>query len=94
MHRMLLPGDQREPKVAEAAIEKLAKPFGVLDQELAEKKYLLGNTYSVADVNVASVLSIAQLVAVDLTKFPNLKRWLDVCTARPACTKARALMAT
>lgn len=93
MHRMLLPGDQREPKVAEAAVEKLEKPFGVLDQELAEKKYLLGNTYSVADVNVASVLSMAPMVAVDLTRFPNLKRWLDVCTARPACTKARALMA-
>jgi len=91
---MILPKDQRDPKIAEAAAEKLAKPFGVLDQELAERKYLLGDTYSVADVNVASVLSMAPVVGVDLAKFPNLKRWLDICSARPACTKARALMAS
>ena len=92
MHRMLLPKDQRDPKVADAAAEKLAKPFAVLDHELAERKYLLGDTYSVADVNVASVLAMAPVVGIDFAKFPNLKRWLDVCTSRPACTKARGMM--
>jgi glutathione S-transferase len=92
MHRMMLPEDQRDAKIAEAAAEKLAKPFGVLDQELAERKYLLGDTYTVADVNVASVLAMAPMVGVDMSRFPNLKRWLDVCTARPACTKARGMM--
>jgi glutathione S-transferase len=92
MNRMLLPKDQRDGNAADAAAEKLAKPFAVLDQELAERKYLLGDTYTVADVNVASVLSMAPVVGIDLAKYPNLKRWLDVCTSRPACTKARSLM--
>jgi glutathione S-transferase len=90
MHRLFLPPDQRDPKVAEAAIEKLNKPFAVLDAELAERKYLVGDGYSVADVNVASVLSWVSLLKISVEKFPNLKRWLDVCTSRPACKKARA----
>ena len=92
MHRMLLPKEQRDPKQAEAAAEKLPKPFAVLDQQLADRKYLLGDTYTVADVNVASVLTMAPVVGIDFAPTPNLKRWLDVCTARPACTKARGMM--
>jgi len=92
MNRMMLPQDQRDPKAAEAAIEKLNKPFAVLDAELSERKYLAGDTYTVADVNVASVLTWVPLLGIDLEKFPNVKRWLDVCTSRPACKKARTLM--
>ena len=89
MHRLFLPPDQRDAKAADAAIEKLNKPFAVLDAELAERKYLVGDGYSVADVNVASVLSWVSLLKISVEKFPNLKRWLDVCTSRPACKKAR-----
>ena len=89
MHRMFLPPDQRDPKAADAAIEKLTKPFAVLDAEMAERKYLVGDSYSVADVNVASVLSWVALLKISVEKFPNLARWLDVCTSRPACKKAR-----
>jgi glutathione S-transferase len=89
MNRMFLPPDQRDPKAAEAAIEKLNKPFAVLDAEMAERKYLVGDGYSVADVNVASVLTWVSLLNISVEKFPNLKRWLDVCTSRPACKKAR-----
>lgn len=92
MHRMFLPPDQRDAKIAETAIEKLNKPFAVLDAEMAERKYLVGDGYSVADVNVASVLGWVSLLSIDVTKFANLKRWLDVCTSRPACKKARGLM--
>lgn len=92
MHRMLLPKEQRDAQLAESAAEKLANPFAVLDAELAERKYLLGSTYTVADVNVASVLAVAPLVGIDFTPFPNLARWMDVCTSRPACKKARAMM--
>ena len=89
MHRLFLPPDQRDAKAADAAIEKLNKPFTVLDAELAERKYLVGDGYSVADVNVASVLSWVSLLNISVEKFPNLNRWLDVCTSRPACKKAR-----
>jgi glutathione S-transferase len=92
MHRMILPKDQRDPKTAESAAEKLANPFAVLDAELAERKYLVGDSYTVADVNVASVLSVAPMVGIEFSAYPHIERWLGVCTSRPACKKARSLM--
>ena len=90
MHRMFLPADQRDAKVADAAIAKLQGPFGVLDRHLAGRKHVLGDQYSVADVNLASVLSWAPLVGIDLSGFPALGKWLTECSARPAAQKATA----
>src|SRR6185369_13349732 len=90
MHRMFLPADQRNPKVAEAAVEKLQGPLGVLDRHLAGRKYVLGDQYSVADVNLASVLSWGPLVGLDLSGFPSLGKWLMECSARPAAKTASA----
>ena len=90
MHRMFLPQDQRDPKVAEAAIAKLQGPFGVLDRHLKGSKHVLGDAYTVADVNLASVLSWASLVGVDLSAFPSLGQWLGECSSRPAAKTATA----
>ncbi len=90
MHRMFLPADQRNPKLAEAGVEKLQGPLGVLDRHLAGRKYVLGDQYSVADVNLASVLSWGPLVGLDLSGFPSLGKWLMECSARPAAKTASA----
>lgn len=90
MHRMFLPAEARDPKAAEAGIAKLQAPLGVLDRHLAGKKYVLGDQYTVADVNLASVLSWSTLVGVDLAPFPDLARWLGECSARPAARTASA----
>lgn len=90
MHRMFLPSEQRDPKLADAGIEKLQKPFGVLDRHLAGRRYVLGDRYGVADVNVASVLSWAPMVGIDLSAFPALGKWLLECTSRPAAKTATA----
>ena len=88
MHRMFLPAEQRDPRAADAGIEKLQVPFGVLDRHLADRRYVLGSQYSVADVNLASVLSWASLVGIELGRFPNLGRWLAECSERPAAKTA------
>lgn len=90
LHRMFLPADQRDPKVAEAGGEKLKGPLGVLDRHLAGRKNVLGDQFTVADVNLASVLSWAPLVGVDLSGFPDLGRWLAECASRPAAKTATA----
>ncbi|MFN2425612.1 MAG: glutathione S-transferase family protein [Candidatus Binatia bacterium] len=90
MHRMFLPAEQRDPKAADAGVAKLQAPLAVLDGHLVGRKHILGDQYSVADVNVASVLSWATLVGVDLSTFPNLARWLSDCSSRPAAKMASA----
>ena len=89
MNRLFLPSNQRDAAAANAAEEKLGPALQVLDGALAGKQYLLGATFTIADLNVASVLAWALFAKIDLAKTPNVKRWLQECVARPAFAKAR-----
>lgn len=91
LNRTLLPDDQRDPAKADAAEAALAAPLAVLNGTLAGKRYLLSDTFGLADLNVASVLSPALMLGVDLSAFPEVQRWLSECSSRPAAEKARAL---
>jgi glutathione S-transferase len=89
LHRFFLPEDQRDSKLADEAEQQLHQPLAVLDQQLATTGYLVGPTFTVADLNVASVLSWARMGRVNLTAFPHVDRWLAGCLKRPAAVKAR-----
>jgi glutathione S-transferase len=52
---------------------------------------LLGDDFTVADLNVAAVISRA--IEMDLSAVPNLKAWLVRCLERPAAREALALKA-
>ena len=51
--------------------------------------HLLGDDFTVADLNVAAVISRA--IEMDLSATPNLKIWLTRCLQRPATREALAL---
>jgi glutathione S-transferase len=91
MHRIMLPAEQRDEKVALAAVEKLKAPFKVLNDHLQKSEYLLGREFTIADLNVASVMSIAQYIQLDLSKTPAAQKWLQKCLERPANQRARAM---
>jgi glutathione S-transferase len=83
-HRIMLPAAQRDEKVALAAVEKLKAPLKVLDDHLRKSEYLLGKEFTIADLNVASVMSIARYVQLDLSSVPTAEKWLQKCLERPA----------
>ena len=60
-------------------------PLGVFDGALVRREYLLGNAFTVADLNVAAILRWARIAGLDFSLVPKVERWLDVCLARPAC---------
>jgi glutathione S-transferase len=84
-HAERLPPDERDPRIAVAAIELLALPYRVLDGALARQPYLLGDTFTVADLNVGAVALRA--VAMDLSATPHFRDWLHRCYDRPAAQK-------
>lgn len=84
LHRVMLPEEKRVASSASEAEDKLQAPLRVLDAAVSDKDYLLGNAFTVADLNVAAVLSLALRVSVDLSNFPNLRAWLDSCLGREA----------
>jgi glutathione S-transferase len=89
LQRFLLPEDKRDSKLADEAEHQLQKPLSVLDQRLATAGYLIGETFTVADLNVASVLSWARIGGVALWAFPNMDQWLAGCLKRAAAVRAR-----
>jgi glutathione S-transferase len=88
LHRMFLPEGKRDPKLADEGEQQLQKPLKVLDEALARTGYLVGSSFSVADLNVASVLSWARLARVDFSAFPRVKQWLAAALHRPAAVQA------
>ena len=60
-HRAVLPEFARDPSYAERDELLLKKPLDVLNGALVEHDYLVGNSFTVADLNVASILWSAPL---------------------------------
>ena len=89
LHAVRLPPDERDAAKRDEALKVLAAPFKVLDAAVAPQPYLLGGDFTVADLNVAAVISRA--VDMDLSAVPNLNAWLLRCLVRPAARAALAL---
>jgi glutathione S-transferase len=89
LHAVRLPPEERDAAKRAEALRVLEAPFRVLDAAVSRQPYLLGNEFTVADLNVAAVISRA--VEMNLTAVPRLKAWLKRCLARPAAREALAL---
>ena len=90
-HRALLPAGERNESVAKTAEEKLPRPLDVLDAHLARSPYLLGEAFTIADLNVSALLYTAWFNKIDLSRWPHVKAWLDRCLTRPGAERARKL---
>jgi len=90
INRIMLPEEQRDTARADAAEKGLARPLAVLEAQLSKQQHLLGDAFSIADLNVASVLSMAAMVRFDLSGYAAVQAWLAKCTSRPSMERARA----
>ena len=89
LHAIRMPPAERDAGKLAEALAVIAAPFRVLDAALAGQAYLVGDEFTVADLNVAAVISRA--IEMDLSGVPNLKAWLTRCLERPAAKAALAL---
>ena len=81
--------DKRKPEAVAEAHKALPKPISVLNAALQGRDYLLGSTFTVADLNLASILSWSRPIKFDWAPYPNAGAWLDRCLARPTYKAAR-----
>jgi GST-like protein len=70
--------------------------IGIINDRLGRQKYMVGDSYSIVDMNLWGWGRLANFVMGDGTidKYPNVKRLVDEITARPAAAKAIALKDT
>ncbi len=83
-HRVGLKPEQRDAKVAQAAVEALRAPFAVLDKALTGSGYVVGGRFTVADINTAEIVRYAMPAPELFEAAPRVKAWLAACQARPA----------
>jgi GSH-dependent disulfide-bond oxidoreductase len=70
-----------------------ARHYGVLDGHLATRRYMVGDAYSIVDMDVWGWARMVPFILGDdaWAKLPHLKRLVDEISARPAAARALAL---
>ncbi len=83
-NRALFAPEQRVEDEALMAIGKLDRPLKVLEQHLQNQDHLMGGRFTVADLNVATVMDLAPQCGISLASWPRVQDWHQRCLARPA----------
>jgi GST-like protein len=75
------------PEKLAYAIERfsneMSRLYGVMDRRLEDREFL-ARKYSIADIACIGWASRAERHGHDLSRFPNVRRWLKTVLARPA----------
>ena len=83
------------PEKIEYAINRYAfetqRHFTILDARLGKQKYMIGDSYTIVDMDVWGWARLMPLGENAWPKFPNLKRLVDEIGARPAAQRAVTL---
>ena len=68
--------------------EKLAKRYDWIAQQLGDKDYLTGSTFTVADAYLFTVTNWAKSIGVDMARWPVLQSYMKRVAARPSVQEA------
>jgi glutathione S-transferase len=70
------------------AVANLHKKFAYVDGKLADKNYLMGDTFTVADGYLFTVTSWSKFVSLDISAYKNLEAFMARVAARPKVQEA------
>lgn len=84
-------GGQGKPDAVVAAEAALQKPLSILNDVLGGRPHLLGEAFTVADLNVAVIIAWGLWAGMDFSSLPALDKWLTACLGRPAAQKMLAM---
>ena len=77
---------EKIPAVIQRYQNETRRLYSVLDTRLVDHEYLVDD-YSIADIAHWSWVRIHAWAGVAVDDLPNLRRWMDVMAARPACRR-------
>jgi GST-like protein len=81
---------EKVPYAIERYYKEALRLYKVLDQQLGKKEYLAGE-YTIADIATYPWVWRHEMHQVKLEEFPNVKRWYDAISARPAVQRGMAV---
>jgi GSH-dependent disulfide-bond oxidoreductase len=83
VHHFLRAAKEAVPYAIERYSRETQRLYGVLDGRLKHHAYL-ADEYSIADIATYPWVARYEWHKTDLNAFPNVKRWFDAISARPA----------
>jgi GST-like protein len=84
---------EKLPYAMKRYIDETARLYGVLDKRLADRPFVAGAEYSIADMAIYPWIVPHEWQSQNLDDFPNLQRWFNAIKARPATERAYAWVA-
>ncbi|SHN21819.1 GST-like protein [Pseudomonas asturiensis] len=82
---------EKIPYAIERYVNETARLYGVLNKRLADRDFVAGSDYSIADMAIYPWIVPHTYQQQDLDDFPHLKRWFDSIANRDATKRAYAL---
>jgi GSH-dependent disulfide-bond oxidoreductase len=83
VHHFLRAAKEPVPYAIERYTKETQRLYGVLNAQLERSEYLAG-AYTIADIATYPWVARHEWHKTDLNDFPNVKRWFDAISARPA----------
>jgi GST-like protein len=90
VHHFVRQAKEEVPYAIERYTKEKDRLYGVLDKRLGEAEYLAGE-YSIADIATYPWVARHEWHRTNLADFPNVKRWFDAISARPAVQRGMAV---
>ena len=87
IQKVFTPEDKRNHTLIEKSQKTCQHLLSILDSALNAKKYLVNETFTMDDINMASVVNIAQGIQMDISTYKNIKAWQGNLMERPAYQK-------
>jgi GST-like protein len=89
-HHFRVYAKEQIPYAIERYTREAARLYGVLDRRLADREFIAGG-YSIADIASWPWTVGHERQGQKLEDFPNVKRWFDAVSARPAVQRGFAV---
>lgn len=79
------------PYAIDRYVKETGRLYAVLDKRLADRPFIAGDDYSIADMACYPWIVPHERQRQNLADFPNLARWFEAIRQRPATVRAYAL---
>jgi GST-like protein len=84
VHHFLRAAKEPVPYAIDRYVKEKDRLYGVLDRRLGAAKFLAGDEYTIADIATYPWVARYEWHKTDLNQFPDVKRWFDAISQRPA----------
>lgn len=84
---VFVPEDKRDYALIEKSQKNVLPLLSILDKALNSKKYIAGDSFTVADLNLATVVGLTSVIQMDISAYKNVQSWLSMLMERPAFQK-------